>query len=74
VTFLQLQTLVGRFGPVVDKWPASMIEPALELIRSSTVAQDFFAQASEADAGGGQAGGMDSLDQVERTFHRPSAG
>ena len=65
MTFLQLQDLVRRFGPIVDRWPTAMIEPALDLMRTSRAAQDFFASATAAD--GDQVGGRRLHDQDERT-------
>ena len=40
-----------RYGPVVDSWPAAMISPGLELLRSSAEAQDLFAQVSAEEDG-----------------------
>lgn len=65
MTFLQLQDLVRRFGPIVDKWPTAMIEPALDLMRTSRAAQDFFASATAADDDGDPAAGW--RDRDERT-------
>jgi hypothetical protein len=46
MTLSQFEALIARFGPVVDSWPADQIEPALDLLRASSQAQDLFAGAA----------------------------
>ncbi len=46
MTLLKFEEILRRFGPVVDQWPAELIEPALDLLLASAVAQDLFSQAS----------------------------
>ncbi len=46
MTLLKFEEILRRFGPVVDQWPAELIEPALDLLQASAAAQDLFSRAS----------------------------
>lgn len=46
MTVSEFRDMLLRYGPVVDSWPAAMISPGLELLRTSSEAQDLFAQVS----------------------------
>jgi hypothetical protein len=46
MTLLKFEDILRRFGPIVDQWPAELIEPALDLLQASTAAQDLFSRAS----------------------------
>jgi hypothetical protein len=56
MTLLKFEEILRRFGPVVDQWPADLIEPALDLLQASTAAQDMFSRASIATPCALQAG------------------
>jgi hypothetical protein len=49
MTLSQFAELISKFGPVVDRWPPALIEPALDLMHGSLAAQDLFAKASAKD-------------------------
>lgn len=50
MTQSQFEALIARYGPAVDNWPPQTVTDALDLLQSSTVAQDLFAKASLEDA------------------------
>lgn len=48
MTLTELHAALDRLGPDISAWPASLAEPALDLISVSDAAKDLFAAATEA--------------------------
>lgn len=47
MTLSEFQALLATHGPVVDGWPAPLIEDALDLLGRSSDAQTLFVKVSE---------------------------
>lgn len=56
MTLSKFAEILRRFGPVVDKWPPELIEPALTFLHESDDAKDLFARASSTTSGGARLG------------------
>jgi hypothetical protein len=67
MTLLKFEDILRRFGPIVDQWPAELIESALDLLQESTAAQDLFTQASTTTPCPLQAGGAGLADEANIT-------
>lgn len=48
MTLTELHATLDRLGPDLSVWPATLAEPALDLISVSDTAKDLFAAATEA--------------------------
>jgi hypothetical protein len=47
MTLTELHATLDRLGPDISAWPATLAEPALDLIAVSDAAKDLFAAATE---------------------------
>jgi hypothetical protein len=72
MTLSKFEEILRRFGPVVDLWPAELIDPALDLLQASTAAQDLFTRASAPPPGSAQTGAAASCGE-ETNFTRSKA-
>lgn len=48
MTLTELHDTLDRLGPDISAWPATLAEPALDLMSVSDAAKDLFAAATEA--------------------------
>ena len=66
MTLTELHAALDRLGADISAWPASLAEPALDLISVSDAAKDLFAAATEAAF---EAERAPSLHDAASTFH-----